>query len=290
MKPRLVTNVVLNNLEMSYAEDLNSPDSFRPKPKYIFFVENFRRKDRKQLSSKIIPEVQKEIKYWLNKHQETEVVHIFQFKKNTKKTDNEIESAIKCQVVEGAKVICLYEHNPKQDYKMYGLSLTDLIKLAGNIKKFMVFEIEANDIVEKIQIALKNEIKSFIFIGGDYDNEDLWINKVVNKIHKEDGKVGILFPARMHKITKKSYLRKGIEYGADFVFHGKRGGGKINKVLFLDVNDLIYKDINEIADDSLQKEVKILTKEKIYKLSRIYAINNGNIFAKTYAVNKVIQT
>jgi len=285
------TKVVLNNLEMSYAEDLNSPDSFEPKPEYIFFVEDFRRKARKKLNEAVIPEIKKEITFWINKHPSTKIIHIFQFKKGTIKTEKQMEIALECQNVDGSKGICFYEQNPKQKYQQLETQLNTFIEKIKGKDKYVVLEIEAEEVSEKVGIALSKGIKNFIFIGGAYDNSDLWINKVINKIHKERGEVAILFPARMHTTTRESYFKKGIQFGADFVFHGKRGGGEVKKILYLDEQDLIYKEIEEIDDEALKEKLKNLptTYEK-YKLSRIFAINKANLFAKTYAKSIVIET
>lgn len=279
------TKVVPNNLEMSYAEELGKVSA--PVPDQIFIVESFIRKNLRSLDKNVVPEVQKEISFWLKKYPASNVLHVFQFPKGTRKTEAEMAFALQCQLVKGGKGVCFYEHDPRQDGVAFENQLTVFEKQTKDVAKYVVLEMEAKDLAEKIAVALARGLKDFILVAGEYDNITLWAS-IVNKVQKEGGTVGVLFPTRMHRVTNESYLKKGIAAQADYIFHGRRKPWKAGKVRYLDAADLVYKLGKDIADDDLTNQLATMPKKKHYKLSRVLAIDAANLFAKTNVVKKTI--
>jgi len=286
------TEVVYNNQEAGFKEDFNI--KYEKEPKYIFFVENCRKKERKNLDKDIVDGVKEEIKFWKNKYSSSKILHIFQFKKGLLKTKEQIEITKKCQDVENADGICFYEEFKDQEKLNFKNQLLDFLKFKPEIEKYIVLEIESEDIAEKIVFALSKGLKKFIFVGGEYNNNDLWIT-LTSAIKESQGETIMLLPARLHKTTKESYIKKALLFKVNYVVHGMPYGGPIkNKeriIRFLDKKDLIYKEIDEIQDKELREIIreKCSNKQEQYELSRVLAIDVANTFSKTYRTNEIIK-
>ncbi|MFH1840271.1 MAG: hypothetical protein ABH849_03920 [Nanoarchaeota archaeon] len=288
-----ITKVVFNNLEEGFKDDFNV--EYEKESDYIFFVENCRKKERKNIDKDLIPLIKKDINFWKNKRPKTKVIHFLQFKKGLAKTKEQLDILTKGQVIENPDGICFYEEFPGQNKDKFDDQLNEFVEFKPEIEKYIVLEIESEDIVEKVVLALSKGSKKFILIGGDYKNLDLWTT-LTSSIREVNGETIMLLPARMHNRNKESYIKKAIEFGIDYVVHGSPfGGGNKDKervILFLDKKDLTYKKIEKIDDLELKKMIKdtCSSKQDQYKLSRILAVDVANVFSKTYAPNKVVNT
>ena len=287
------TRIMFNNLEAGFKDDFNI--EYEKEPEYIFFIENCRRKERKNLDKDLIRTVKKDINFWKAKYTKSKIIHLFQFKKGLLKTKEQIKITMDCQAVENSDGICFYEESIAQDSNEFKKQILEFLKFKPEIVKYAVLEIEAEDLAEKLATALNNGLNNFILIGGDYENNDLWIT-ITSSIREAGGKSIMLLPARMHKTTKESYIKKALLFRFDYVVHGMPYGGQGKKkdrtILFLDKTDLIYRELKEIKDDELKKLVaeKCSGKQEQYELSRVLAVDVADTFAETYEPAKVIKT
>jgi len=287
------TEILFNHQEAGFKDDFNI--KYEKEPEYIIFVENCRRKERKNLDSELIDGIKEEINFWKDKYSSSKILHVFQFKKGLLKTKEQIEITKKCQDVENADGICFYEESKDQEISDFKKQLLNFLEFKLTIEKYIVLEIESEDIAEKITFALSKGLRKFILIGGEYGNNDLWIT-LTSSIKEIGGETIMLLPARMHRITKESYIKKALLFGVDYAIHGMPYGGLGKKkdriILFLDKKDLTYKELNKIKDKELKEMIseKGSSKQKQYELSRVLAIGVANAFAQTYRPKEIIKT
>ena len=212
----LNTEICKNQDEVKFEEEFGTNEYTCS---HIFVIENCRKKGRKILTTALIDIIQDEIASMKNKYSEATVIGFFQKKKNTLKSKETIKNQIACSVFDGSEGACIYETNIQQEPETFDLELHEFIEMTGNLDKYMVFEMESNKIREKLDFALKKGITNFILIAGKYSDKDLWFD-LVDKVATVKGKTIIILPARMHVITKKSYMEQAINSGATIVCHG----------------------------------------------------------------------
>ena len=273
---------LFNHQEIEFLDNLNM--KCKNYPDYILFVENCRRKERKNLDTDMVSKVKDEINFIKDKHKKSKVLHIFQFKKGLTKTKKQIEITRKCQEIDNNDGICFYEEFSGQTIESFTKQIKDFLDFTENQDKYIVLEIESDDLVKKVTSAISKGFKNFIFTSGDYSNFDLWTT-LTSTIRESGGKSFILLLARMHKTTKESYIKKAIEYGFDYVFHGVPfGGGDKSKdriIRFLDESDLIYKEIDKLDEETKELFKKCLNKQQQYELSRVLAISKPELVKAT---------
>lgn len=284
---QLQTEIGINHSEVSYAEGIDVPIE----SSNIFLIEGFRKKERRNINENIIDSFQENLKDLKKGYPEKTILGILQFKKGITKTKEQITNAIKCTLFDGSDGVCIYETNPHQDFESLNQEVNEYLNMARDKQKYFVLEMDGEDLLEKINLLLHKNISNFVLIAGAYNDEDLW-RQSIESILKKKGKSIVVFPKRMHPTTKKSYMEKAITYGANVVVHGALFGGSSEqekKNLFLDSNDMIYKEIemlpktnmvfsNEALVNFLGQYGKIHDWE--YRASRISSLMEGTIFCE----------
>ncbi len=293
----LETDIGINQKELAYSENLGMDIS----QSRIFVIEPLRKKDRQKLTESNLKVIQAEIKNIKKKYPTKKVTFLVQFKKNMKKTIEQIDLAMRCGMFDGSDGVCLYETSPEQNIKNFSEELSEFLKVIGDIEKNMVLEIESNVVREKLLIALKKGIKNFILISGAYNDLSLWA-QLVMKIIREKGTAIVVLTKRIHPTTKKAYMDKAVSVGASIVVHGMEfGGGKKKKVkpkeiLFFDGRDAVYKNKDKLPSNSIistNKKIKELIEDKSikrqkkYEISRVCALGDGKTFCRAN-IRKVI--
>jgi len=280
------TKVLFNNVEISYAEDVTEKGSL--KPSHIIAVENFNRKSRKNLSEAVVEEINIENQFLKEKYPKSKLIRFFQFKKGSVRTPNDLNLLRQAEKYTDENL--LYESCCKQTFKsfknqVYGVSST------ANYS--VVFEAESKELAKKIALCLNKGVKKFIIIAGKYGAVGFWKNKIIDPIQAEGGKVTALLLKRMQPQTRESYIKKMVDFGVDYVVHGKlKGWGDENtkpETLFLDVNDMIYKPIGEINDKGIHEALKYLVQSKHYAMSRLLTIKHAKIFAQAQKVKPIVE-
>jgi hypothetical protein len=270
---------------------------------HIFVPENCRKDTRKRLTKEVIEDIQTEIAEIKAKDKNKIVIGFFQTKKNIPKTTDRIEKQILCSCFDGSDGACIYETNIQQEPNTFLNELQEFVKLTGNLDKYLVFEIESNKLREKLELSIKEGLSNFILIAGKYSDNDLWID-LVDRIRAErNGMIAIILPKRMHKTTKKAYAEQAINSGANIVCHGKFSGGGSNEKprinLFLDSNDMIYKEPAVLPTTSLLKSNNDFSRllienkgnlNKEYSLSRVSALRESKLYSDTHKRTIVLNT
>lgn len=280
------TEVLYNNLEMSYSEDVAEVGELNPTQIYI--IENFLRKNRRTLNEKAIQEIRIEIAFWKKKYPLARIKHFFQFSKGTTKTDNQLTATQDAQ--NEVENICIYEKNPSQSPEKYA---EQLLTLKSNRPYTTVLEAESEEIATKIGTAFGKGIKDFIIVGGKYGDFIYWRQKITNPIYVLGGSITVILPKRMHPTTKKSYIEFMIDVGVDFVVHGSIPSWvderKKPQLLFLDENDMIYKSFENLSDKQIEDRISNCPEDKKYKLSRHLAVQKANVFAETHTPKIMVE-
>lgn len=296
----LGTEVCINFDEQNFEDDFGIQ---RYECSHLFVPENCRKDCRKILTNEVIEEIRDEIRNAKASNDNKVVVGFFQTKKNTIKSRERIIKQISCSVFNGSDGACIYETNRQQDAESFSNELSEFIELTGNLDKYMVFEMESNDLRKKLDISIKNGLRNFIMIAGKYDDNDLWAD-IMLKIRKEEGKAIAIFSKRLHRITKKSYMQQGIDNGATIVCHGKFVGGsddsgKERVNLYLDNTDMIFKLksnlplTNTLISNSVFNDLMDINEghiENEYHLSRLSALHEGSIYCDTHKRVVIINT
>jgi hypothetical protein len=234
----LETEVCYNNKEDDIAQELGISEV---SGSHLFVIENCRKKERKNLTDELAETIQEEVAVKKSKYPEKIVLNIIQFKKGITKTDEQIESAIKCNLFEGSDGVCLYENNPLASVEELGNKLPALIEKSEGYEIYFVIEMDGEEVLEKITLLLETGIRNFILVAGSYSNDNLWRQVIVSSILREEGKAIVLLPARMNTKTKKSFINHAMNYGATIVVHGIPFGGGSSETKFLDRTDMLYK-------------------------------------------------
>jgi len=296
MELTLETEVCYNSQEDDFAEKLGIA---QVNGSHLFVVENCRRKERKNLTDELAETIQGEVAVKKNKYPNKIVLNIIQFKKGLTKTDEQINSAIKCNLFEGSDGVCLYEHNPLAGVEELGNKLPFLIEKAEGYEMYFVIEIDGEEVLEKINLLLETGIRKFILIAGDYHNDNLWRQIIVSSILREGGKAIVLLPARMNTKTKKSFIEHAQNYGATIVFHGMPFGGGESKTSFLDKTDMLYKNKNllpithsiktNIVFSDLADTFKANSRGE-YEFSKVCSLAEAELFCKSNRRKITIET
>lgn len=282
----LETIYAINNKEEKFFRDLGIEEN----SEYIFFIEPMLKKDRKGLPSGAIDGIRNEIAELKNENKNSKVLSLVQFNKGTLRSLEIVENAMKCSKFEGSDGICIYETNPKQSSDQFNQEMRKFIDFSKDFEKYLVLEIDGNEVREKLLFALNNGIKNIIFIAGAYGDIDLWID-VSEKIRKENAKSFMVFLKRMHPTTKKAYINQAIEVGIDVIVHGAFQGRKPKKRVnyYYDRIDGYYKDKSFLPKTSIifsDKELNELSKHftnntiEEYPLSRICCVREAKLFCK----------
>lgn len=289
------SKIGINDAEVAYAEEHELDFAADT----ILIIEACRKKERKVLTNLHIPEVQIEIKNMKAKYPNKRVIWIEQFKKSMKKTTGQIEVAIKCSTFNGSEVACLYESDPQQSLDSLILELPKMIELSNGYERFFVIEIESEQIREKVHTLIESGIKNFIFMSGAYNDSDLWYD-ILTKVRISGGEAIAVILKRMHSTTKKSYMERAIVNGATLVIHGALYGGgkkKENRVnLFLDSNDLVYKNVADLPKNSSIYSINFNKKlievennlDSQYQISRLAALKEGQTFCDTHKLVVIV--
>jgi len=260
---------------------------------HLFAVEGCKKNSRKVLDEDAISEIKQEFIDFKNKYQDKVVIGIFQTKKGIVKSWEQVVNQTKCNMFDGSDGVCIYETSPQQSSMSFSSELNSMLDLTEEFSRYMVFEMESENLREKTEISLSAGIRNFVLIAGNYADNDLWID-LVDRIRAEEGKVAIVLPARMHRVTKKSYMEQAISSGANFVCHGVFSGGSSSSKervhRFLDCIDMVYKEINLLPSENVlmsdsQFSGLISTERndtKKYHLGRVSALREGSVYSESH--------
>lgn len=292
----LETEVCYNSQEDDFAEKLGIT---QVNGSHLFVVENCRKKERKNLTDELAETIQEEVATKKSKYSDKIVLNVIQFKKGLTKTDEQINSAIKCNLFEGSDGVCLYEHNPLADVGELGNKLPSLIDKAEDYEIYFVIEMDGEEVLEKINLLLETGIRNFILIAGDYSNDNLWRQTIISSILREGGKAIVLLPVRMNTKTKKSFIDHAQNYGATIVVHGMPFGGGESKTSFLDRTDMLYKNKNSLPTTHSIKTNIVFSdladtfranSRKEYEFSRVCSLAEAELFCKSNKRKVAIET
>lgn len=257
---------------------------------HIFVVENCRKKERRNLDERFVELMKDDIGKLKNKYPDKKILGVIQFKKGMPKTIEQIENAVKCGIFDNSDGACIYDKNPQQSLEEFKDDLPSLLKLTEGVERYCVLEMDGADVLEKVNLALENEIRNFILIAGDYNNETLWRQVIVSSILSNRGTATVLLPVRMNTTTGKSFIEKAQIYGATIVVHGMPfGGGKAGDVKYLDQSDMIYKIASTLPTSHLLRTNSLFSdlfdtyegvKIKEYELSRICSLYEARLFCE----------
>lgn len=271
------TEVGFNHYEVGWAEDLNNLSRFQVSR--ITIIEAFRKRGRILMDTQAVNEIQKEIANWKRRYPSTEIIHFFQLRKGTTRTESLLNAVQHAQA--GADARCFYEKSRTQSEDALKTQLKIFKKAYPRGKQYVVLEVEGTNINAKVITALNLGFKDFILIGGEYHNPTLW-QGLTATIRQAGGKsIGLPYE-RMNTHSKESRIKFMVQFGVDYVIHGSLGFGKPPQILFLDEQDGIYKPIEQITDTGVLQAVSNTSNRMLYSLSRVLAIDDGNTFAITH--------
>lgn len=287
MEITLETEVCYNNQEDNLAEKIGLSEV---SGSHFFVIENCRKKERRNLNNDLSERIQEEVAIKKNKYPNKVVLNVIQFKKGLTKTEEQIESAIKCNLFDGSDGVCLYEQNPLAGVDELSRKLPELINKSDGNEIYFVIEIDGEEVLEKINLLLETGIRNFILIAGKYSDSNLWRQVIVSSILRENGKAIVLLPARMNTKSKKSFIEHATNYGATIVVHGLPFGGGGSETKFLDKSDMIYKnksalpETHSIKTDSFFRnlaETFVANSRKEYEFSKICSLAEAKLFCES---------
>jgi hypothetical protein len=296
MEIELETEICYNNKEDDIAEGLGILEI---SGSHLFVIENCRKKERKNLTNELAETIQGEVIIKKNKYPDKIVISVIQFKKGITKTDEQIESAIKCNLFEGSDGVCLYENNPLAGVGELENKLPELIDKAEGYEIYFVIEMDGEEVLDKINLLLETGIRNFILIAGNYSNDNLWRQVIVSSILREKGKAIVLLPARMNTKTKKSFITHATNYGATIVVHGIPFGGGESETKFLDKIDMLYKNKNSLPEThsirtniifSDLADTFIANSRREYEFSKICSLAEAKLFCEVNRRQIIIDT
>jgi hypothetical protein len=286
MEITLETEVCYNHQEDDLAEKIGISEV---SGSHFFVIENCRRKERRNLNDELAERIQEEVAVKKSKYPNKIVLNIIQFKKGLTKTDEQIQSAIKCNLFEGSDGVCLYEHNPLADVKELSKKLPEMIDKSEGNEIYFVLEMDGEDVLEKVNLLLETGIRNFILIAGNYSDENLWRQVIVSSIIRENGKAIVLLPARMNTKSKKSFIEHATIYGATIVVHGLPFGGGSSETKFLDKSDMIYKNKNSLPETHSIKtnpvfsslaDTFVANSRNEYEFSKVCSLTEAKLFCE----------
>jgi hypothetical protein len=285
MTEYIETDHAINQVELKFLRDLGlDVDS-----EYIFHAEQLRKRDRQDLSDGAIESIQNDVAQIKSENKSSKVISLIQFPKGIKKTFERVEKAMRCSMFNGTDGICIYETYSKQSSIDFSEELDDLLRISGEGNKYLVLEMDGEDVRQKLASALKRGLKNFIFIAGAYKDNDLWID-LIEKIRKEKGKSFVVFLKRMHIITKKAYITQAVTIGANLVVHGMFVGRKTKnrKNYYMDT-DGFYKEKSALSNNAVVNRDQNLKRisegfaensEEGYPISRVCSLKEGKLYCK----------
>jgi len=256
----------INDKELGFLRNLGLDEKFE----YIFFIEPMRKKNRQELPEGAIEGIQDEISQIKSENKQSKVISFVQFIKGSKRTLDKVERAMRCSMFDGSDGVCIYETFPKQSYEDFSEELDGFLEVSGDAEKYLVLEIDGNQVREKLLIAFSKGLKNIIFVAGAYKDNDLWID-LIEKIRKENGKSFVVFLKRMHSFTKEAYIVKAITIGSNVIVHGSFTGrnSEEKKNYYLDRSDGKYKLKTFLPETSV-----LYTNENLKKLSKSFNNNS----------------
>lgn len=286
-----VAEMLWNNIEASYAEDID-PQVVR-KLKKIYVIEDFkRRKDKKiihlPINEETIKDTKKAVDLWRKKASNAEIRLLFQFPKDTERTQKEISVLQDAQKL--SDIALYYEHSRQAISSDFETSTDNYDFLKKN--KGVILEIETLHLEKKVSYALTKGIKNFILIGGKWNEPQIW-KPLIDRIHFNGGAVTILLLRRMDK-DKESFIKKAMLFGADEVVHGKLWGyndeenPKEQVNVYLD-KDLFYKEEIELLDLEVKAEIAKYSGIKKYGAGRVSVIKTANTYAQAHPIKRIIK-
>jgi len=255
---------------------------------FIFFTEPLLKRDRKGLPEGAVDSIQDEVGEIKSENKDSKVLAFVQFPKGSKRELDNVERAMRCSMFDGSDGVLIYETYPKQTSEDFSEELEGFLEASGEAEKYLVLEIDAPYVKEKLAIGLNKGLRNIILIAGAYKDNDLWID-LLEKIRKENAKSFVVFLKRLNARTKEAYMTRAVTYGADVIVHGAFMGRKPKKRVnyYFDKSDGFYKEKSALPQTSVlftNKELKKLSEEfqnntiEEYPLSRVCSVEEGRLF------------
>lgn len=279
-----VGRILANDREMDYAESIHSMPS---EMSHVIKIEKYDSKKMHKLNRNEMKKLTNGFNSYQRSYPDTDVLALFQLNKGVIKTDEHIEVMQNSQLASNLRTFTFQEKNPRGDEIAFMNQLEDIPhRLNGKIP-YVVFELEGNKrIRQKITLALQVGIRKFILRGGKWNNKKLWAQMVMI-IQATGGEVLISLPKRM--VDKVSFIKKALQFGADYVFHEVLRGWKISEDI-LHLNDkfeYVTLGLEKASEGYPEKLRQTLSQDSHYGFSRVRALNVANSFSHTVERNPV---
>lgn len=270
--------VIPNDREIEYARSI---DSMPSEMSNIVKIEKYDNKKMRKLNRSEITRLTQGFNTYQDLYSDSDVLAFFQLNKGIVKTDEQIEVMQNSQLASNLRTFVFQEKNARNDEGIFMNQLEDIFPRLEGKMLYVLIELEGNKrIRQKITLALQAGVKNFIIRGGKWNHRKIW-SQIAMIIQKYDGELLISLPKRM--VSKISFIKKALQFGADYVFHEVLRGWKISEEILHLNNRYEYVSLNlaqalEGYPEELREQV---SHNSHYGFSRVRTLNIANAFAHT---------